>query len=48
MPKAAELAAQNLIAKLPAAPRNRDDAQKPSGPQLNVTQTLSLDADSRR
>ena len=48
MPKAAELAAQELIAKLPRPPRNTDDAQKAPGPQMNVTQSLPLEADSRR
>jgi hypothetical protein len=48
MPRAAELAAQDLIAKLPTAPRNTGDAQKLAEPQMNAPQTLSLDADSRR
>jgi hypothetical protein len=48
MPKAAELAAQDLIAKLPRAPGNTDAAQKRAEPQMNTTQALSLDADQRR
>jgi hypothetical protein len=48
LPKAAELAAQELIARLPRAPRNTDDAKKAPEPQINVTRTLSLDADRSR
>jgi hypothetical protein len=48
MPKAAELAAQDLIAKLPRAPKNTEDARKSPERQLTTTQALSLDADRSR
>ena len=48
LPNAAELAAQDLIARLPMAPRDAGDARKAPEPKMNATQTLSLDADRRR